>query len=66
MKEILFVGNPNVGKTTLFNSLTASNAKTGDFHGVTVDEKVKKFNFYGKEFECIDLPGIYSITPNSY
>ena len=66
MKEILFVGNPNVGKTTLFNTLTSSNAKTGNFHGVTVDEKVKKVNFYGKEFECVDLPGIYSMTPNSY
>lgn len=66
MKEILFIGNPNVGKTTLFNTLTSSNAKTGNFHGVTVDEKIKMINFYGTEFKCVDLPGIYSMTPNSY
>ncbi len=66
MKEILFVGNPNVGKTTLFNTLTFSNAKTGNFHGVTVNEKVKMVNFYGEEFRYVDLPGIYSMTPNSY
>lgn len=66
MKEILFIGNPNVGKTTLFNTLTSSNAKTGNFHGVTVDEKIKTVNFYGTEFKCVDLPGIYSMTPNSY
>lgn len=66
MKEILFIGNPNVGKTTLFNTLTSSNAKTGNFHGVTVDEKIKTVKFYGTEFKCVDLPGIYSMTPNSY
>ena len=66
MREILLVGNPNVGKSTLFNTLTNSNAKTGNFHGVTVDEKKKKVNFDGDEITFVDLPGIYSLTPNSF
>lgn len=66
MKQILLVGNPNVGKSTLFNTLTNSNAKTGNFHGVTVDEKVKKVEFFGEQIEIVDLPGLYSLSPNSF
>ena len=66
MKEILLIGNPNTGKTTLFNALTKSNEHVGNWHGVTVEEKRKKFWTSGEEFELVDLPGIYSLTPLSF
>ena len=66
MKEILLIGNPNTGKTTLFNSLTKSNEHIGNWHGVTVEEKRKKFNAGGEDFELVDLPGIYSLTALSF
>ena len=56
MHKILLVGNPNVGKTTLFNSLTKSCEHTGNFHGVTVEQKSKVVNFDGEKYEIIDLP----------
>ena len=66
MKEVLLIGNPNTGKTTLFNSLTKSNEHIGNWHGVTVEEKRKRFTAEGQTFELIDLPGIYSLTPLSF
>ena len=55
------VGNPNSGKTSLFNDLTGSNQYVGNWPGVTVE---KKSGFTaGKEFEVVDLPGIYSLSP---
>ena len=66
MKEILLIGNPNTGKTTLFNNLTKSNEHIGNWHGVTVEEKRKKFNAGGEDFELVDLPGIYSLTALSF
>lgn len=63
MKKIALAGNPNSGKTTLFNTLTGSTAHVGNWPGVTVD---KKEGFYKKEKELIsimDLPGIYSLSP---
>ena len=63
MKKIALAGNPNSGKTTLFNSLTGSTAHVGNWPGVTVD---KKEGLYKKEKELIsimDLPGIYSLSP---
>ena len=66
MKEILLIGNPNTGKTTLFNNLTKSNEHIGNWHGVTVEEKRKKFNAGGENFELVDLPGIYSLTALSF
>lgn len=66
MINVLLVGNPNTGKTTLFNSLTSSSEHVGNWHGVTVEEKRKKYNFKGEEINVVDLPGIYSMTPMSY
>ena len=63
MKNFVLVGNPNSGKTTLFNTLTGSTAHVGNWPGVTVD---KKEGLYKKEKEAInvvDLPGIYSLSP---
>lgn len=63
---VALVGNPNSGKTTLFNLLTGLNQKTGNFPGVTVDKKtgtVKLPN--GKRAELVDLPGTYSIYPKT-
>ena len=64
--KILLVGNPNTGKTTLFNSLTKSNEHVGNWHGVTVSEKEKPFSAFEKKFVLVDLPGLYSLTPLSY
>lgn len=64
--KILLVGNPNTGKTTLFNSLTKSSEHVGNWHGVTVSEKEKPFSAFEKKFVLVDLPGLYSLTPLSY
>lgn len=56
------MGNPNSGKTTLFNSLTKSNEHVGNWHGVTVDEKSKNIKFQTGEYQIVDLPGIYSLN----
>ena len=66
MRKVLLVGNPNVGKSTLFNSLTKSTEHTGNFHGVTVEEKSKVVFFEGEQYEFIDLPGLYSLNAFSY
>lgn len=62
MNKILLLGNPNVGKTTLFNSLTKSSEHTGNFHGVTVEGKSKIVKYLDQEYEFVDLPGIYSLN----
>ncbi len=66
LDKILLVGNPNTGKSTLFNLLTKSYAHTGNFHGVTVNEQETKFKIDDKTYSIVDLPGIYSMSPNSY
>lgn len=66
MKHIIsLIGNPNCGKTTLFNALTGSNQRVGNWAGVTVDKKTGAFNYRGIDFDLVDLPGIYSLTPSS-
>lgn len=59
--KIALVGNQNSGKTTLFNLLTGSNQKVGNWPGVTIDRKSGIIK--GTDFELIDLPGIYSLSP---
>lgn len=61
--QIPFVGNPNSGKTSLFNALTGLNQKVGNFPGVTVDKKMGFCNIEGLETTLIDLPGTYSLYP---
>lgn len=61
MKRIALVGNPNCGKTTLFNLLTGARQKVGNWPGVTVERKTGRFALDGIEAELIDLPGVYSL-----
>lgn len=60
--RIALVGNPNSGKTTLFNALTGSSQYVGNWPGVTVEKKAGKLKD-NKEVEIVDLPGIYSLSP---
>ena len=62
---IALVGNPNSGKSTLFNRLTGLRQKTANYPGVTVEKHVGKLALDGSLFDIIDLPGIYSLSPNS-
>lgn len=59
--RIALIGNPNCGKTTLFNALTGSHQKVGNWPGVTVEQKSGHFKYEGRDCEVIDLPGIYSL-----
>lgn len=64
--KIALVGNPNSGKSTLFNLLTGLKQKTGNFPGVTVDKKSGSFKLPdGRIAELTDLPGTYSIYPKT-
>ncbi|WP_443937606.1 ferrous iron transport protein B [Pedobacter sp. MW01-1-1] len=64
--KVALVGNPNTGKSTLFNRLTGLNQKIGNFPGITVDKKVGHAKLAeGYEAEIVDLPGTYSLYPKS-
>lgn len=65
ISKIAIVGNPNTGKSTVFNWLTGLNQKVGNFPGVTVDRKSGSLQLEGRNVEVIDLPGTYSIFPRS-
>lgn len=58
-------GNPNCGKTTLFNELTGSNQYVGNWPGVTVEKKGGRLKSHGEDVTVVDLPGIYSLSPYS-
>jgi ferrous iron transport protein B len=64
-KQILLVGNPNVGKSTVFNVLCNRRQKTGNYAGVTVASHSGNYIYGDEEVEVIDLPGSYSIYPSS-
>lgn len=61
-KTIILTGNPNTGKTTIFNALTGLHQKTGNWPGVTVEIKEGYFTYKDTHFKVIDLPGTYSLT----
>jgi ferrous iron transport protein B len=61
LNTIALVGNPNCGKTTLFNALTGSNQHVGNWPGVTVERKEGKFKYNDTQYTVVDLPGTYSL-----
>lgn len=61
MKKVALIGNPNCGKTTLFNLLTGARQKVGNWPGVTVEKKFGYLQLQQDEIELVDLPGIYSL-----
>lgn len=64
-KEIILVGNPNVGKSTIFNWLCNKKQKTGNYAGVTVASYSGTYSYKDEEVEVVDLPGSYSVYPGS-
>ena len=57
-----FIGNPNCGKTTLFNAYTGARLKVANWPGVTVEKKEGAMKYHDHEYKLVDLPGIYSLT----
>lgn len=62
---IALAGQPNVGKSTIFNLLTGLNQHVGNWPGKTVERKEGRFKADGREYRLVDLPGTYSLTANS-
>lgn len=60
--HVAFAGNPNCGKTTLFNAYTGARLKVANWPGVTVEKKEGVFRFHEYQYKLVDLPGIYSLT----
>jgi len=65
MVTVAIIGNPNVGKTELFNRLTGLKQHVGNWPGVTVEKKTGYCRHGGKEIEIVDLPGTYSLTAHA-
>lgn len=65
MKTIVVMGNPNTGKSTLFNALTGLRQKVGNYAGVTVEKKSGQFDLDGEQLNLVDVPGTYSLAAHS-
>ncbi len=66
MATVALAGSPNAGKTSLFNALTGSKQKIGNYPGVTVEKKIGELKTrQGKTVHVVDLPGTYSLDPQS-
>ena len=63
MTTIALLGNPNCGKTTLFNALTGTRQRVGNWPGVTVERKMGRYRHANTTVEVVDLPGTYSLEP---
>jgi len=63
--RVALIGNPNVGKSLIFNDLTGGKAHVGNWPGKTVEKKEGKCRYKGEEIEIVDLPGTYSLTAHS-
>ena len=62
---IALVGNPNTGKSTLFNALTGVRQRVGNYPGVTVEKKIGRYSLDDSDYSLVDLPGTYSLAPRS-
>jgi len=62
---VLLAGNPNAGKTTLFNALSGARARVGNYPGVTVDRRAARMRLGDREIELVDVPGTYSLSARS-
>ncbi len=65
LRSIALLGNPNTGKTSLFNKLTGMTQKVGNYPGVTVEQKLGKMTVNSEEIDVVDLPGTYSLNPSA-
>ncbi len=64
-RRVVLVGNPNTGKSTLFNALSGLTARTGNYAGVTIEKKIGRLEGAASPIELVDLPGTYSLSPRS-
>jgi ferrous iron transporter FeoB len=62
---VALIGNPNTGKSTLFNVLSGLRQRVGNYPGVTVEKKIGRTQLHGRQFTVVDLPGTYSLAPRS-
>ncbi|MGP2569656.1 ferrous iron transport protein B [Ornithobacterium rhinotracheale] len=63
--KVALVGNPNVGKSTLFNALTGLKQRVGNYPGTTVEKRVGSFKYKGEKIQLYDFPGTYTLYPKS-
>src|SRR5271163_2386168 len=63
--KVALIGNPNTGKSTLFNALAGAQSRVGNYPGVTVEKKIGQMRWPGRTVQLIDLPGTYSLAPRS-